>query len=339
MYKHLLVPLDGSPLSAEIISQAVAFAAVLGARITFFTAQADFAASHFGALLRSVAPEAYADNVAGDARGLLRKAELAARTAGVDCATKAVTSDRPYAAIIKAAEEAGCDLIFMGSRGVKGVRGLMVGSQTQKVLANTPLPVLVATVQSNQREREKHAAIAIIQDEHRSLAAVVRGLQHLMDEAEDGKTPLDTALLRAIVRYIDAFPERVHHPKEEAYLFARLKARTSAFDEALNTLRAEHAESGPQVRALAAAVERYGEAANTETLAAVAAAARVFAEALWAHMNLEENVILPAAREHLRQEDWAVIHAAFAENGDPRFDADLDEGFRNLYSRIMNLAA
>ena len=65
----------------------------------------------------------------------------------------------------------------------------------------------------------------------------------------------------------------------------------------------------------------------------------VDAQAQWAHMNLEEGTILPAARKHLTEQDWLLIYTAFSVNGDPRFDADLGDGFKSLYSRIMNQAA
>ncbi|MBS1191412.1 MAG: hypothetical protein H6R10_3204 [Rhodocyclaceae bacterium] len=337
MYKHLLVPLDGSGLAAEIVSQAVPFAAALGARITFFTAQADFGSTSDAALLRTVAPGAYADTIAGEARGILQKAEAAATARGVECASRAVVSDQPYAAILAAAEAQGCDLIFMASHGYKGVRSLVVGSQTQKVLAHTRIPVLVASVESNRQDRDRLAALAIIQDEHRSLAAVVRGLLHLVDEAVQGRARLDVALVKSMLHYIDAFPERLHHPKEDAYLFERLSSRTSAFDETLRKLHVEHAGNGALVRQMEAALDRYAREEGG-ALSGVVAAVNAFADAQWEHMNLEENTILPAAREHLTAEDWAAIHGAFLANGDPRFDQDLEDGFKRLYSRIMNLA-
>ncbi|HJW04758.1 MAG TPA: universal stress protein [Azospira sp.] len=348
MYKHLLVPLDSSGLATEIVSQAVSFAAALGARITFFTARADFSATDQGALQRTVAPQAYADNLAGEARGILQKAEAAATAKGVPCASLIQNSEHPAAAILAMAEAQGCDLIFMASHGHKGLRGLLLGSQTQKVLANTPIPVLVATVESNQADRERLLVLGIIQDEHRSLAAVTRGLMHLVDEAVAGRSTLDAVLVKSIIHYVDAFPERLHHPKEDAYLFHRLSTRTRECDAVIELLRAQHAGGAALVRDMEAAVDRYvqgygsaaGGGGGTGDLAAlqgVARAVNAFAEAQWEHMNLEENIILPAARQHLLHEDWLAIYGAFSSNGDPRFDADLDEGFKRLYARIMNL--
>ncbi|WP_306603573.1 universal stress protein [Azonexus sp.] len=342
MYKHLLVPLDGSGLATEIVSQAVAFAAALGARISFFTAQADFSSTDQGALQRTVAPDAFAANLAGEAQGILQKAEAAASAKGVPCSLVSRVSDRPAAAIVAEAERLGCDLIFMASHGHKGLRALVLGSQTQKVLANARLPVLVASVESQQPERDMLVAIAIIQDEHRSLAAVVRALQALVEEAAGGSGPLDVPLLQAMLRYIEAFPERLHHPKENDYLFRHLAARTKAFDGAIALLRAEHLAGDALLQAMQSAVDEWAaardEAARQAAKIALAGAVKRFAEAQWAHMNLEENTILPGAREHLTTDDWREIRAAFAENGDPRFDTDLDDDFKQLYARIIHLA-
>jgi hemerythrin-like domain-containing protein len=88
------------------------------------------------------------------------------------------------------------------------------------------------------------------------------------------------------------------------------------------------------------AVEHYANAQKdaSAALSGVANAVQVFAQAQWDHMNLEEGTILPAARKHLTEQDWSTIYSAFSINGDPRFDADLGEGFKTLYTRIMNLA-
>ena len=338
MYKHLLVTLDDTGLATEIVSQAVPFAVALGARITFFTAKSDFGSTDQGALQRTVAPDAYADNQDGSARGLLQKAMSAARAKGVECSSLITISDRPYAAILAAAESQQCDLIFMATHGRKGLGALIVGSQTQKVLANSSIPVLVATVESNQKHREEHMAVAIMQDEHRSLAAVVSGLVHLVKVANDSNTALDIPLLQSMLHYIEAFPERLHHPKEDAYLFERLGSRTNEYDAAIEELRAQHVSGGVQLKAMQDALAHYAKQVSPATLAEMTTTVNSFAQSLWEHMNMEENVILPAAQKHLRAEDWVKIYAAFSENGDPRFDTDLEEGFKRLYSRIINLA-
>ena len=226
MYRHLMVPLDDSQLSVDTVHQAVQLARALGAKVTFFHAQADYGASSIGALERVMAPAAFNEHVAGEARAILAKAEVVARVAGVRVRLGVMTSDRPYEAILGAAEARGCDLIFIASHGRRGIKGLMLGSETQKVLQHTTIPVLVSAVESNLPSAEMLAPLAIIRDEHRSLAAVMHGLEFVVREARDKGTPPSFPLLRAMLHYIKAFPETLHHPKEDAYLFRKLRART-----------------------------------------------------------------------------------------------------------------
>ena len=233
MYKHLLVPLDDSPLAVDTVRKAVAFARTLGASITFFHAQEDYASTSVGALQRVLAPAEFNDAVAGEARAILAKAEVVAREAGVAHRSLAVTSNRPHEAILEAAEAQACDLVFIASHGRRGIKGLVLGSQTQKVLQHATIPVLVSAVESNMPAGEAMAPLAIIGDEHRSLAAVIHGLEFLVREARAAGRPPSFPLLRAMLRYIDAFPERLHHPKEDAYLFRKLRERTSAFDDTM----------------------------------------------------------------------------------------------------------
>src|SRR4051812_27835409 len=117
MYKHLLVPTDGSTLSAVTITNAVEFARDAGARITFFHATPDYLATSDGALMRSMSPQIATDLATGETHAILSKAAAAARAAGVECETLYKVSDHPYEAILDAAEVQGCDLIFTSSRG------------------------------------------------------------------------------------------------------------------------------------------------------------------------------------------------------------------------------
>ncbi len=336
MYRHLLVPLDDSPLSVETVRKAVDFARALGAQVTFFHAQEDYGATSVGALQRVIAPGAYNENVAGGARALLSKAEVVAREMNVPYASLASTSNRPYEAILEAAEQRGCDLIFIASHGRRGLKGLVLGSQTQKVLQHSSIAVLVSAVESNLGEGELNAPLAIIGDEHRSLAAVIHGLEFVVREArETGSTP-SFPLLHAMVHYIHAFPETLHHPKEEVYLFSKLRERTAEFNATLDELERQHRDGGLLLDELERAVERYQ--ADPSAVDAFAAVVARFADSQMQHMRLESKVILPGARKHLKPGDWEEIGRAFAENGDPRFSFDNDEEFRQLFARILNLA-
>ena len=182
-----------------------------------------------------------------------------------------------------------------------------------------------------------NTALTIILDEHRSMAAVTHGLRFLVREMREKGSEPDSKLLWAMLYYIDTFPQKLHHPKEEAYLFRRLKMRTRAADQAILKLEEQHRSGVEHVKALEMALGRYeaGAPGGRETFMA---AAETFADEIAVHMALEENVLIPLAKQHLLAEDWVEIAEAFGDNGDPRFGAEPDHEFRSLFSRIVNLA-
>jgi nucleotide-binding universal stress UspA family protein len=145
MFRHLLVPNDGSKLSQSAVERAVAFAKRLEARITFFYAQPDFPLPVYGegALIDPTTPEQFRKAAEEEAKMILNAAKERASEAGVEADTDTVVSDAPAQAIIDAAERHGCDLIFIASHGRSGIAKLLLGSVTHKVLSHTKLPVLV----------------------------------------------------------------------------------------------------------------------------------------------------------------------------------------------------
>jgi nucleotide-binding universal stress UspA family protein/hemerythrin-like domain-containing protein len=326
MYKHLLVPIDGTPLATRTVDQAVAYARAGGARLTFLHARADLGARGEGALLHAMSPEAFAEAAAGNARAIVAKAEASAHAADVPSASRVIISDRPHDAILEAAREAGCDMVFMASHGRRGLKGALLGSVTRKVLELATLPVLVVAVESNLEPiSDEQRALGILRDEHRSLAAVL----HALLAQVEWPAP-DVALLRAMLFYIEQFPERLHHPKEDAYLFDRLRRRTSTCDALIAALHSQHVAGAEQFAALRRLLDS-GDGA------AFAQGVRDFAQAQWRHMRDEEQLVLPAASLHLQADDWLDIAAAFADNGDPRFGAG--ESFDRLASRLLTLAS
>jgi hemerythrin-like domain-containing protein len=182
-----------------------------------------------------------------------------------------------------------------------------------------------------------NSALAIIHDEHRSLAAVIHGLRYLVRETHERNAKPDFKVLWAMIFYLDEFPEKMHHPKESAYLFARLHLRTHGADTVIAELERQHLASARHVRDLELALGHY-EAGMPDGLEKFSAAVEEFAEETMKHMALEEHAVIPLARKHLTAEDWVEIGAAFSENGDPRFDAKSDQECRDLFSRIVNLA-
>lgn len=145
MFKNILVPTDGSPLSQEAVIRAVSFAKETGARITFFCAEQAFPTMYYGvgAIFDVNTPAIFREEVDSIAHDILDAAEKMAQTVGVECSKVTLTTAEPYEAIIEAANRNGCDLIFMASHGRKGIGALLLGSETNKVLAHTKIPVLV----------------------------------------------------------------------------------------------------------------------------------------------------------------------------------------------------
>ncbi|HVW49120.1 MULTISPECIES: universal stress protein [unclassified Trinickia] len=142
MFKHILVPTDGSDLSKKAIDGAIDLARTVGARITAYACLPQYPYSPFS----EVVVEQPADFLARserEAREHLDEIEAAARLAGVPCSSQTSVHPSAYLGIIEAAESGGCDVIFMASHGRKGLGSLLIGSETQRVLTHTKIPVIV----------------------------------------------------------------------------------------------------------------------------------------------------------------------------------------------------
>jgi hemerythrin-like domain-containing protein len=181
-----------------------------------------------------------------------------------------------------------------------------------------------------------HKTLAVIREEHRALAGVLHGLQYLVDQIGEGKRSPDFALLNAMVDYILAFPVRLHHPKEDEYLFSALRAKDSQIVRVLDELEKEHATDRELARALQDALQRYAGA--RDEFQSFAAAVERYAVFQWAHMRKEEDFVLPAAERALSASDWATIDAAFESNQDPLVGVAVAEEFRELFQRIVSAA-
>jgi hemerythrin-like domain-containing protein len=301
MYRHLLVPVDGSDLSSEAVGRAVEFACVLGARITFFHAQ-----PHDSTSLLVPSHE-------GRARELLLKAESAARALGVPCESASALSDRPELAVVDAAQAAGCDLIFRASRG------------------EGDIPILLSASASPPAARR---AIGVIRAEHRSLTTVLHAWMQLLAGARRAHAQPDSDRMEAIVRYLRYFP-LAHHPKEDDLVFRRLRERTPALDAELDELERQHARDRQLVHGLAAMVERLGR--GEQDAGPLQSALDAYASFLWEHLGREEGVILPAAERHLTTADWTEIDAAFSAGRHTYFGDDAE--LQRLFSRIASVAA
>jgi nucleotide-binding universal stress UspA family protein len=147
MYTNLLVPTDGSRLSGKAVTDALELAKALKARIAVLYATPTFKAEALydggGSLQARMTKSEYVAIAAREAEGVLKAVASKAATAKIECTTMHVFNDAPWEAIIAAAKEKKCDAIVMASHGRRGVSALLLGSETQKVLTHSKVPVLV----------------------------------------------------------------------------------------------------------------------------------------------------------------------------------------------------
>jgi nucleotide-binding universal stress UspA family protein len=143
MFKHILLPTDGSELSATAIGQGIRFAKSIGAKVTGICVMPLQHPFSYETEIPMDALEQAAKRYKELAGTYLAAIEKGAKEAGVACDIVFEKNDYPYEAIIRAAEQKGCDLIMMASHGRRGVGALLIGSETQKVLTHTKIPVLV----------------------------------------------------------------------------------------------------------------------------------------------------------------------------------------------------
>jgi nucleotide-binding universal stress UspA family protein len=145
MYSHLLVPTDGSKLSDKAVTQAIALAQALHAKISFFYASPDYPLPAYadGVVYEPVSKREYSLLAKKEADKILDRMTTKASAAGVDCARVHAIAASPWEAILAAAHKSKCDVIVMASHGRSGLSAMLLGSETQKVLTHSKLPVLV----------------------------------------------------------------------------------------------------------------------------------------------------------------------------------------------------
>ena len=187
-----------------------------------------------------------------------------------------------------------------------------------------------------------HEALRVIRDEHASLAAMLRSLKQMVQRGPDpeGKGEHDRYfdVLRAMLFYIDEFPETQHHPKESELLFPRVAKAAPHTVTVIDQLERDHHQGEGRVRELMhllMAWEYLGEARREAFEKAVTQYIAFYLE----HMRLEETVVMPEAEKHLSEADWHALNAAFATNQDPlNTRIPRDPLFDRLFTRIVMLA-
>ena len=145
MYKNLLVATDGSKLSEKAVAHAIALAQAVGATITAFYAAPDYPMPAYadGVVYEPVSRKEYAKLAAQDADKIVEAAAARAKSAGVNCTTAFAIAAAPWEAILAAAKKHKADAIVMASHGRRGISAVLLGSETQKVLTHSKVPVIV----------------------------------------------------------------------------------------------------------------------------------------------------------------------------------------------------
>jgi hemerythrin-like domain-containing protein len=182
----------------------------------------------------------------------------------------------------------------------------------------------------------RNAALTRLREEHRSAARVIEALETVTALAAEQRVEPDFALLASMLYYIDVFPERVHHPKEDRYLFSVLRIRSPRSIPILERLEREHRRLPDLLSELERALVHWQGGAPDGMNEFVLALSR-FCEFNWSHMRTEETCVLPEAEHTLTDDDWLCMAEAFAANDDPLFGQQRQREFERLHHRIANL--
>jgi hemerythrin-like domain-containing protein len=181
------------------------------------------------------------------------------------------------------------------------------------------------------------SAIRVIQAEHQALSAMLRSILLLIRQSHDDRRKVPFDVLRAMLFYIDEFPEKLHHPKESHLLFPKLRVRRPDLAPAIDALDDDHQHGEASARELQHRLLAY-ELLGEPRREAFETAAQRYVEQYLRHMTLEETTILPAARNSLTPEDWHDLNAAFEANRDPLSGHDPSGEYAPLFKKIVQTA-
>jgi hemerythrin-like domain-containing protein len=176
--------------------------------------------------------------------------------------------------------------------------------------------------------------LAQLYSEHSSMAAVLNAMSALVREVRERGKHIDPKVFRAILYYLDVFPEREHHRKEESVLFPRIRQRTRDADAILDQLTCEHESGENAIRELEQAFVRYEERGDAE-FAPFADAVDRYVTRYREHMRKEEREVMPLAQRVLSTQDWTDIETAFALHRDPLAGASPETDHDQLFRRIV----
>ena len=185
----------------------------------------------------------------------------------------------------------------------------------------------------------EHASLTIIRHEHRALSAMLRSILLLLGDHRRRGTLPDFGALRAMLFYVDEFPEKLHHPKESHLLFPKLRGHSAHSDRVLDRLERDHARGEHAIRGIEHALlgfEMMGETDQHEPRRATfETAMTLYVRFYIEHMHIEEAEVLPLAEAMLGSGDWAELDGAFLTNRDPLAGHDAVAAYQPLFTKIL----
>ena len=182
-----------------------------------------------------------------------------------------------------------------------------------------------------------HVAIQIIRGEHTALRAMLQSLRMLLEKGPGDRAGQFFDVLRAMLFYIDEFPERLHHPNESKYLFPKLALSAPELADLITHLEADHVSGERRVRDLQHQLLAWELLGDTRR-AAFEHAALAYVDFYLQHMRLEESQLLPAAERVLTAPEWVELDEVFAANRDPLAGGPRDPCYDRLFTRIVMTA-
>jgi nucleotide-binding universal stress UspA family protein/hemerythrin-like domain-containing protein len=307
MYRHLLVTIDPSDGSADLVAHAVDLAAGCRAKVTFLrvVTQRDSAFHETSAPGTACHPDDRCD-AAHDA---LARAEAAARAWGVPCASVQATAPHFATTVLHTARDRGCDLILIALPG-ESATGTAHLQATMDVLRQSPIPVLTAAGGSIA---SPISAITNLRGEHRTVAASLRAWGQELVAASKDERPATTDLAGSMLDYLKN--NRMTHHEKERLLFTVLRERTAVVDLDLDELVRQHDRDSLLLSDLAS--KAHALAACREPAEHASARRRLerslteYAQFFRDHVGRLEAVVLPAARRHLQEADWMDLHTVY----------------------------
>ncbi|MFM0397608.1 universal stress protein [Paraburkholderia phytofirmans] len=300
MYRHLLVPVDGTDASIEALGQAVEFAQSIGARITFCPRPACLTASS-GEAQTDRPAQPPADDVTGE---LLARAEAAARAQGVPCSLASPGANAAASVIAATARAHGCDLICVAPWPLAPSNGTSEHGMT--TVDGGGVAVLTSAIDPRPAVAR---AIGILLAGQRTIAAHLHAALRVARITCRPDRPFEPATLHEIAGHLKELQRPDHHAMTEA-LFARLRTHTSAVDAELDELGRQHQRANQMFDELVRLVARGGESAAAGMT--IEEGLRACARFTWENMGRKEGVVLPAARRYLSDTDWHALAQEFS---------------------------